>query len=144
MAFNLSDVKFNKSKNSLKDEIRICYGHINNMDILTPNVKKAIRKYLDSNIKYQWATALKWCSLEPMIKDLLEYTCNKEYIHIGIEDVSNNEKQIIYEILKATKSGSIKSLIKPVTDDIHVLLSKEEEQTASVDDIMKMFEDLMI
>ena len=144
MSFSLSDVKFNKSKNNFRDEIKLCYGSVNNMDILTPNVKKAIRKYLDSNIKYQWATALKWDSLKTMIKDLLEFVCGKEYIHIGIIDVQNNEKQIIYEILKATKSGSIKSLIKPITDDTHILLSNEPEENMSTDDIMKLFEDLMI
>lgn len=141
MSFNLTKIKLdNKSK--VQDDIKMCYGCICNDSRLSDNVKKALRKYLDFNIKNRGAKSIKLDKISNMLEELLVFCCNKEYNSISKQDVINNEKIIINEIIKAVQSGSTNSFIKNISDNVNILYTNVDQEEK--EDITSYLEGLML
>ncbi len=74
MSFKMSDVKYNKGTQCINTAIRNCYITIKTLDILTPNVKLGLEKYVNYRFTQRNCRYFKSQDLQEMIQGLLEYT----------------------------------------------------------------------
>lgn len=117
MSFSLANIKCkkpNKVNNiTTNKNIRTLYAYVNNLDIITDNIKIGLKAYLDFRVNLRNNTYLTVDNLEDMVVELLESCCNKSYLHIGIKDVSIEENEILYQIKKAIYYGATKHIYSP-------------------------------
>lgn len=116
MSFTLTQIQRKQCRN--KVDFRKCYAMINNWDILSNNVKLALKKYLNYRLKQRRTNNLFNDKLEEMIKELLECCCNKDYLQIGLQDVVLNENEILYQIKKAIYYGATKHIYSPYDNNM--------------------------
>lgn len=111
MSFQLSEVVCcRSSKKTLRYNVSSCFSLVNNMDILTANVKIALKAYVNYRFTRRNSNNLNSNSLNIMIKELLEFVCGKSYLKISKKDVLINEATILFEIKKAIIYGATKKL----------------------------------
>lgn len=119
MSFSLSQIqrKTVNKKITNTNNIKQCYYLINSLDIVSDNVKFALKKYLDYRFKLRHTNNLNASNLKEMIVELLQECCQKSYIHIGLKDTTLNEIEIIYQIKKAIYYGATKHIYSPYADN---------------------------
>lgn len=152
MSFSMSQIQ--RKTRSKQDYIKECHFTIKNLDILTENVKYGFWQYADYRFKKRNRGVFKGDILLDMIKDLLEYCCNKPFNSISRQDVSINENAILYEIKKAIYYGATRCLYDENNTIIHIDKSmfKDSVEPQSIpgnrqlnqEEVKDYFKDLMI
>jgi len=144
MAFDLSQIK--RKTVTRQDDIKSCHWAVKNMDILTENVKYALWKYAEFRFTKRNRGRLTGNSLTEMIKELLEYCCNKSYNSISLQDVSNNENKILFEIKKAIYYGATRCLYDINADIMKIDLEAIQApiQVMSKENVIDYFEGLWV
>lgn len=108
MSFSLSQVS--RKLNNHNVDPRSYFSYIKNDSRLTEGVKAALNVYVNYILKYKRKLSFSIDTFKDMVNDLLHHCCNKNYLAVSVEDVTNNECDIVYEIKKAIIFGATKSL----------------------------------
>lgn len=108
MSFSLSQVS--RKLNNHKVNPISYFSYIKNDSRLSEGVKAALNVYVNYILKYKRNLSFSIDKFKFMVNDLLHHCCDKNYLAISIEDVTNNECDIVYEIKKAIIFGATKSL----------------------------------
>lgn len=125
MAFDMGCIARKSRESNDVVNVKILFGVVNDMGILSDNVKHGLKLYLKARLKQYGINGLNKQSWQKMIYELLEYCCSKSYKKIGLVDTTANQGEIIYQLKKSLSVGKLKSLYIPDDDvTINTLYSK--------------------
>ena len=120
MSFSMEKIQANlKSKQHRKPykvnhktgvDTKGCFIMINNLDILTDNVKLALRIFLRKRLEAVGVTHLTKELFYEHLQELLSYCCEKPFLKISIKDVELCEGKIIYNLRATLANRHVKDV----------------------------------
>lgn len=156
MSFSLEQIKKSKNRgNYSRINTRQCFAVLDDIPVITINIKKALIKYVEYRLKVKRTPDFSPYKLFELVQELLEKCCDKSYNILSINDIMINEKAILKQIKNAVLSGMTKHIYKEQNDNIvntstlrttilpyNRKLNKNTNKDADL--IMKYFEDMRI
>lgn len=151
MAFSLNRLPrvemIQKQENSTKKEnIKRCYAVIKNQEKITDNIRKALVANLTSRLRRLSTVNLSSDLLKSNIIELLEYCCDEDYANIEVQDVIDNEKDILQQIMWCTEYKNTRKLVWKEEEHIDrsqfstTLERKKLVTEVSMEDLLKYFD----
>lgn len=155
---NRDRIKDNKKVMCNKEDIRKCFGIIQEIHILTKDVNMALQLYVRYRLKTRGTVNLSPDTLLILIEELLENCCGKPYVELSRQDISNNENTILKQIKNAVLSGSTRHIYQQpgryivdttrlrdsILSDNNCNTVRRKNTYKEVEDIRKYFEDLRV
>ena len=148
MSFSLSQIK--RKNNKSNNTVKLCLRVIEDTDILTTNVKMALKKYVRFRFKNTHISEFNSIKFGEMVVELLSNCCDKEFENITQIDVLANEQTIIYNIKLAFEYRKLDTLYCDYTAKQFKSTSLSEgkknthNKNNDMEELLKYFKELKI